>query len=194
MVLDIGKMKKGERLDIDKGLKRVKVFAGWGFREGLDADLDLSAIFLGPDGKMWAENSLVFYGQTGKKPEEAPPGDPVYHKGDVRAGGEEPEWIVADLPRVDPKTHTILLAITSYSDEEPIHFGRVRDATVYVVDEKSGKELCRYDLTEDMSGYTAVEVAALRRKGTGWEFVALAECIGKSTNGLADILAKYDRG
>lgn len=194
MALDIRKMKKGEQLDISKGLKRVKVFAAWGFREGLDADLDLSAIFLGPDGKMWAENSLVFYSQPGKKPEEAPPGDPVYHRGDVRAGGAEPEWILADLPRVDPKTQTILLAITSYSDEEPIHFGRVRDATVYVVDEKSGEELCRYDLSEDMSGYTAVEVAALRRKGTGWEFVALAECIGKSMNGLADILAKYDRG
>jgi tellurium resistance protein TerD len=188
MALDISKLKKGGRIEIGKGLAKVKVAATWGFREGQRADLDLSAIFLGSDGKMWADDSLVFY-RTEVKPE-----DPVRHSGDEREGGGEGECIQVDLPRVDPKTQSILMVITSYSEDEPIHFGRIKDAMVSVLDERTGVEQCRFDLTEDMSGYTSVEVGALRRKGSVWEFVALGECVGKSLNGLADILAKYDRG
>lgn len=188
MALDL---RKNDRLDLSKpGLKNIQVIVSWGLREGVSADLDASAIFLGSSGKMWAENSLVFYKQCGS------PGDPVFHWGDQRTGTEgaeeaDGEKIDIDLPRVDPRTSTILVVITSYSDGEPIHFGKVRDALVRVVDRDKNAELCRYDLTEDLSGHTAVAVAALQRKGSSWEFVAMAEALGKSSNGLADVVEKY---
>lgn len=182
------KLKKNQVMEL-QGLRAVRAFLSWGVREGQKPDLDLSALFLGANGKMWAEDSLIYYNDTGRATDGTPNG-PVVHKGDVRDGGDE-EWISIDLARIDPRTETILLAITSYSEGEPIHFGRVRDALVWIVDEGRNEELCRYDLTEDMSGFTAVEAASFCRAGSGWEFKAIGQCTGKSANGLEDVTDKY---
>ncbi|HQN07567.1 MAG TPA: TerD family protein [Thermoanaerobaculia bacterium] len=188
VAFDPNKLKKGQRAEL-AGLRSVRAFLSWGARDGQKPDLDLSALLLGANGKMPGEEALIYYNNTCRNKDGTPTG-PVYHKGDVRDGGDE-EWISTDLARIDPRTRTILLAITSYSESEPIHFGRIRDAVVWVMDEGKNEELCRYDLTEDMSGFTAVEAAAFRRDGQGWVFEALGRCVGKAANGLTDIIDIY---
>jgi tellurium resistance protein TerD len=188
VAFDPNKLKKGQRAEL-AGLRSVRAFLSWGVREGQKPDLDLSALLLGTNGKMSGEDAIIFYNNPGRA-EDGTPNGPVFHKGDVREGGDE-EWISIDLAKIDPRTETILLAITSYAEGEPIHFGRVRDALVWVVDEGKNEQLCRYDLTEDMSGFTAVEAAAFRRDGRGWVFEALGRCVGKSANGLTDITNIY---
>lgn len=193
---------KGGKLDLRKKdggkLSNIRLGLSWSFREGLDADLDASVIFLGRDGKMWAEDSIVFFNIL-----ESADGA-VRHTGDVRAEGakdagegeEDLENIKIDLTKVTPNTNSIVAVITSYSDDDPIHFGRVKNATVRVYDESSGKDskiLCSYDLAEDMSGYTSVAVAEIRREDGGWMFHAIDEKIGKAANGLEDAVARYSR-
>lgn len=188
MAFDRSRLKKGERAEVT-GLQKVRAFLSWGAREGQKPDLDLSALLLGANKKISCNDDFIFYNNTGRNEDLTPKG-PVVHKGDVRDGGDE-EWISIDLARIDPRTETILLTITSYAEGDPIHFGRVRDALVWIVDEAKDEQLCRYDLTEDMSGFTAVEAAAFRRAGAGWIFEAIGRCVGKSANGLDDITETY---
>ncbi|HQN09923.1 MAG TPA: TerD family protein [Thermoanaerobaculia bacterium] len=193
---------KGSKLNLTKQgggkLSKIRLGLSWSFREGLDADLDASIVFLGRDGKMWAEDSIVYFHIL-----ESADGA-VRHTGDVRGEGakdagegeEDLENILIELPKVSLNTNSMAAVITSYSDSEPIHFGRVRNATVRVYDESSGQDskiLCSYDLAEDMSGFTSVVVADIRREGSEWVFHALAEKIGKSKNGLEDVVAKFSR-
>ncbi|HQN07565.1 MAG TPA: TerD family protein [Thermoanaerobaculia bacterium] len=193
---------KGSKLNLTKQsggkLSKIRLGLYWSFREGLDADLDASVVFLGRDGKMWADDSIVYF----NIPESAD--GAVRHTGDVRGEGardaaegeEDLENILIELPKVTPNTVSIAAVITSYSDGEPIHFGRVKNATVRVYDESPGhdsKVLCSYDLAEDMSGFTSVAIAEIRRDGAEWVFHALDERIGRSRNGLEDVVEKYSR-
>jgi stress response protein SCP2 len=193
---------KGSKLVLTKQgggkLSNIRLGLSWTFREGLDADLDASVVFLGRDGKMWADDSIVYFNIL-KSADGA-----VEHTGDVTAAGakdagegeEDLENIKIDLLKVTANTATIVAVITSYSSGEPIHFGRVKNATVRVYDESSGNDskiLCTYDLAEDMSGYTAVAVAEIRRDGSGWVFHAIDEKLGKSPNGLEDVVSRYSR-
>ncbi len=184
MAIDRRVLEKNEAFVLSDDLAQVVTSVGVASRDGSGLDWDLSAIFLGSDGKMWAENSLVFWNQ----PDDSPLGA-VRRVGDARPDGNEE--IVVDLPRVDARTYMILLTVTSFSEEGTEDLGRARGVAVSLLDSRTGEECCRYVVKKDMSGHRSVSVAALRRKGLAWEFVGLAECIGKSAIGLEDVLNHY---
>ena len=60
-------LQKGQRVDI--GLQHVTVGLGWdpNTTGGADYDLDASAFMLGADGKLPADEFLVFYGNQNSK-------------------------------------------------------------------------------------------------------------------------------
>ena len=68
------------------------------------------------------------------------------------------------------------------------NFGMVGNAYVRVLDEETGEELVRFDLSEDFSIETAVVVAELYKRDGEWKFKA----VGSGYNGgLKSLCAQY---
>ena len=80
-------LEKGHRINLDKGLSQVGVGLGWdpNTGTGYDFDLDASAFMLGSNGKIPAEEYLVFYNN-----QKSPDGS-VESTGDDLTGGNSDE-------------------------------------------------------------------------------------------------------
>lgn len=209
MALVLTKLKKGETLNLTKPknepqITKVRLGLGWAFKPGHEKDdLDASAILLGSNNKMWAEDSLVFYLKL------VSADNAIKHWGDIRgaAAGDDDgddEMIDIDLSKVSADTQTILLCVTSYSEDDPIIFGSVekayvslRDISTCGINQSNGeiigeaKELGTFDLNEDASINTSLEMAKIYRTAEGWNYQILANPVGVAKNGLEDIVNKY---
>jgi tellurium resistance protein TerD len=64
-------------------------------------------------------------------------------------------------------------------------FGQVRNAFIRVVDQSSGTELARYDLSEDASTETAMVFGELYRNGAEWKFRAIGQGYASGLAGIA---------
>ena len=184
----------GDRINLSKeqaGLKKLKIGLSWDVKEGVTADLDASLLILDQNEKMLAEDSIVFY-----KKLEAYDGA-IKHSGDERTGAAEgdDETILIDLSRVPADAQILLATITIYGTDQnsPVTFGRVKNASVRLYNADTNQALYQFDLTEDASRGTAVEMARLYRKDGEWRFTTLGDVVGTSLNGLEDVINKYKR-
>ena len=72
------------------------------------------------------------------------------------------------------------VTVTIYDAESRLqNFGMVGNAYVRVVDEETGEELIRFDLSEDFSTETALVVAEIYKHNGEWKFKA----VGSGYNG-----------
>jgi tellurium resistance protein TerD len=159
-------------------------------KEGVTADLDASVLVLNAQEKMLNEDSIVFYNQL-----ELYNGA-IKHSGDERSGDKEgdDEMITIDLSKLPADVKILLAVITIYGESQSsINFGRVKNASVRLYDADKNQALYEYDLSEEASRGTAVEMARLYFKDGSWRFTALGDIIGTSPNGLVDIINKYQR-
>ena len=77
-----------------------------------------------------------------------------------------------DLDKVDPQVSEIVFT-TSIHDEGKT-FGSVSNATIVIINDETGDELCSYELDEAFTEETAVSVAKLILNDDGeWEFEAV---------------------
>ena len=169
-------LSKGQKVDLTKtnpGLTRLIVGLGWDlnqFDTGGDFDLDTAAFLVGENGKVTADHDFIFYGNL------AHPTNAVSHLGDNRTGeGEgDDEQIRVDLSLVPANIAGIAFSVTIHEAEERRqNFGQVSRAYIRVLNEDTGEELIRYDLSEDFSIETAVSVGVLYRHDGEWKFNAV---------------------
>lgn len=182
-------LEKGHRINLDKGLLQVGVGLGWdpNTGTGYDFDLDASAFMLGSNGKIPAEEYLVFYNN-----QKSPDGS-VESTGDDLTGGNsdegDDETLNVDLTKVSQQIQEIVFVATIYKAEERRqNFGQVRNAYIRIYNILTNTELARYDLDEDFSVETAVEFGRLYRRGGVWEFEAIGNGI---KGGLEALVNKY---
>ncbi len=187
-------LSKGDRINLSKdnpGLQKVRVGLSWDTKPGITADLDASVFLLGEDEKLIGDDGLIFYNNT-TSAEGA-----VVHSGDNRtgAGDGDDETINIELSKVNPKVKSILVVLTSYAEQgsEKINFGRVKNATARLYDGASGKVLNEFDLSEDMSDATSMEMVKIYRNNNEWKLAAIGEKAGSSYNGLEDVLNRYSK-
>ena len=178
-------LKKGERINLQKGLNKVKVILGWKENTtdtGGDFDLDASAFMLNSSGKCPSEQDFIFYGNL-KHPSGA-----VEHKGDDKTGGEGEE-ILVDLIKMPENIEKIAFVVTIYNAKRRgQNFGMVEDAYIKLINDETGEEIARYDLGEDFSTETGVNFGELYKKNGQWKFKA----VGMGYNqGLAGFLKQY---
>ena len=180
---------KGARVEI--GLKKVGVGLGWKANEstnGYEYDLDASAFMLGDNNKLPKDEFFVFYNNL------VSPDGAVMSAGDDRTGGNglggnDDEPITVDLEKVDPAVKEILFTVTIHDAvNRRQNFGQVHNSYIRIYDEENGVEIARYDLEEDFSIETAVEVGSLYRHGNTWRFKAMGE---GSRGGLEGLVSKY---
>lgn len=195
MAIQLQKVESGQRINLSKsqpGLKRVRIGLSWDVKEGVAADLDASLLVLNAQEKMLTEDSIVFYNQLALYDEA------IKHSGDERSGDKDgdDETITIDLSKLPAEVKILLAVITIYGDPNSgalVNFGRVKNASVRLYDADKDQALYEYDLSEDASRGTAVEMARLYFKDGAWRFTALGDIVGTSPNGLVDIINKYQR-
>ena len=190
-------LQKGQKVNLSKenaGLARIVVGLGWdevqqkrGFfaPKPQDIDCDASALLL-QNGKLLSKDDVVYFGNLRHKT------GTVLHMGDnlTGAGDGDDEQITIDLANVPANYDRIIIVVTIYeSVQRRQHFGMIQNAFIRLVDAKTNAEMCRYNLTENYVGLTAMIFGEVYRHNGEWKFNA----IGQGTNdpGLGELIRRY---
>ena len=194
-------LQKGQKVNLSKdnaGLAKVIVGLGWdeakpsgggggGFFATLFGgaatthqaiDCDASAIML-KNGKFVDRTDLVYFGNLKHK------SGTVNHMGDNLTGeGEgDDEQIVIDLSRVPAEYDKIVIVVNIYQAvQRKQHFGMIENAFIRLVDARNNKEMCKYNLTENYSGMTAMIFGEIYRHNGEWKFNAMGKWNNRSGN------------
>ena len=185
-------LSKGQKVDLTKGnpgLKSIMVGLGWdvnAFDTGADFDLDAAAFMCGSNGKCPTEKEFIFYGNL-----EHPTGC-VKHMGDNLTGSGEgdDEQIMVDLTQVPSDIERIAFTVTIYdADVRRQNFGQVSNAFIRIVDARGNRELCKYNLSENYDGMTAMIFGEIYRHNGEWKFSA----VGQATKdpGLGELANRF---
>ncbi|MEU0737862.1 TerD family protein [Streptomyces sp. NPDC006134] len=177
---------KGGNVSLSKAapdLTQVMVGLGWDARSttGAPFDLDASALVCG-GGRVLGDEWFVFYNQL------TSPDGSVEHTGDnlTGEGDGDDESILVDLSRVPGRCDRIVFPVSIHlADERGQTFGQVANAFIRVVDQADGRELARYDLSEDASTETAMIFGELYRHGAEWKFRAVGQGYASGLRGIA---------
>ena len=183
-------LSKGGNVSLTKeapGLTDVVVGLGWDPRvtDGQEFDLDASVFIVGENGKVLNDGSFVFYNNK-----TSPDGN-VVHQGDNRSGAGEgdDEQVNVNLAGFAPETKKLVFAVTIHdADARKQSFGQVSNAFIRVLNKADGKEIARYDLSEDASTVTAMIFGELYNHNGEWKFKAIGSGFA---GGLAPLAASY---
>jgi tellurium resistance protein TerD len=148
----------------------------------VDFDLDASAIALGTDGNAISDQHFVFFNNL------TTPDGSIQHTGDNLTGGGDgdAEQIKVELAAVPTAVDRVVFPVSIYdADRRGQAFGQVRNAFIRVVDQADGRELTRYDLSEDASTETAMIFGELYRSGGDWKFRAVGQGYASGLAGIA---------
>lgn len=182
-------LSKGGNVSLSKespGLDEVMVGLGWDVRatDGQDFDLDASAFLLKGDGKVRSDGDFCFYNNKDI-------GGAVVHQGDNRTGegdGDD-EQIKIVLSKVPADVEKVAVAVTIHDGESRGQsFGQVSNAFIRLVDNKTGTEIVRYDLSEDASVETAMILGEVYRNAGEWKFRAVGQGF---KGGLGPLASNY---
>lgn len=170
-------LSKGGNVSLSKeapGLTEVIVGLGWDPRvtDGTEFDLDASIFITGENGKVLNDASFIFY--NNKKSADGS----VEHLGDNRSGqgDNDDEQVNVKLTGLAAEVKKLVFAVTIHeADSRRQNFGQVSNAYIRVVNKADGKELARYDLSEDASTETAMIFGELYRNGDEFKFKAVGQ-------------------
>lgn len=196
-------LQKGQKVSLSKdnaGLAKVIVGLGWdevksssggGLFSSLfkaqpkPIDCDASAIML-KNGKFVDQKDLVYYGNLRHK------SGTVNHQGDNLTGeGEgDDEQIIIDLSKVPQEYDKIVIVVNIYQAvQRNQHFGLIENAFIRLVDARNNKEMCKYNLTDDYSGMTAMIFGEVYRHNGEWKLSAIGQ--GTKDPGLVELCRRY---
>ena len=183
-------LQKGQRVDLTKGnpsLDKIHVGLGWDVNEfhGAAFDLDASVFLVGKSGKIEDQKNFIFFNNLQS------PNGAVKHTGDnlTGEGDGDDESIKVQLSAVPADVDKIIFTVSIYeAGRRSQNFGMVSNAFIRIVDEATGQEKLRFDLTEDFSMEQSVVVGELYRHGAEWKFNA----VGRGIAGEIDqLVAMY---
>lgn len=181
-------LSKGGNVSLSKeapGLAEVIVGLGWDPRvtDGIEFDLDASVFVVGENGKVLDDNSFIFY--NNKKSADGS----VEHLGDNRSGAGEgdDEQVLVKLTSLSSLVKKLVFAVTVHDAETRKQtFGQVANSFIRVVNKDDGKELARFDLSEDASTETAMIFGELYRSGEEFKFKAIGQGFAGGLKPLAE--------
>ena len=180
-------LSKGGNVNLSKespGLNKIVVGLGWDSRatDGAAFDLDASAFLVKADGKVRTDNDFCFY--NNKLVSEGA----VQHMGDntTGVGDGDDETVKVELSKVSADLDKVVFAVTIYeADIRKQNFGQVNHAYIRVVNDETGQEIARYDLSEDASIETAMIFGEIYRVGSDWKFKAVGQGFAGGLGALA---------
>ena len=190
-------LQKGQKVSLSKdnhGLAQVIVGLGWDevkrigglfSRKPQAIDCDASAILL-KNGKLCGKEDLVYFGNLRHK------SNAVMHQGDnlTGAGDGDDEQIIVDLLRIPQEYDRIVIVVNIYKAvQRNQHFGMIENAFIRIVDARGNRELCKYNLSENYDGMTAMIFGEIYRHNGEWKFSA----VGQATKdpGLGELANRF---
>ena len=190
-------LQKGQKVSLSKdnqGLAQVIVGLGWDevkrkgglfSRKPQAIDCDASAILL-KNGKLCGKEDLVYFGNLRHK------SDAVMHQGDnlTGAGDGDDEQITVNLEKMPADVEKIVFVVNIYAcTSRKQDFGLVQNAFIRLVDDASGKEICKYNLSENYAGKTAMVFAEVYKKDGEWKFNAIGQ--GTNDTSISELVNRY---
>ncbi len=195
-------LQKGQKVSLTKdnaGLSNVMVGLGWdevrqsggGLMKALFGgsaqaiDCDASAILL-QNGRLVDNKDVVYFGNLTHKSRT------VMHQGDnlTGAGEGDDEQIMIDLQHIPAQYDRIVIVVNIYqAAQRKQHFGMIENAFIRLVDTRTNKELCKYNLTENYAGMTAMIFGEVYRRGDEWKFSAVGQ--GTTDAGITETCRRY---
>lgn len=179
---------KGGNVSLSKeapGLSEIIVGLGWDPRvtDGTEFDLDASVFITGENGKVLTDASFIFYNN------KLSADGSVEHLGDNRSGqgdGDD-EQVTVRLTGLAAEVRKLVFAVTIHDAEaRKQSFGQVSNAYIRVVNKADGKEIARYDLSEDASTETAMIFGELYRHNDEFKFKAIGQGFAGGLKPLAE--------
>lgn len=180
-------LSKGGNISLSKAdpnLTRILLGLGWDARStsGDEFDLDASAFMLGDSGKVRSDSDFIFYNQL-----RSADGS-VEHTGDNRTGdgdGDD-EALKINLSKVPADIQRVIFPVTIHDAlARRQNFGMVKNAFIRVVNDDTGVEITRYDLSEDASTETAMIFGEVYRHNGEWKFRAVGQGYAGGLHALA---------
>ena len=190
-------LQKGQKVSLSKdnaGLGKVVIGLGWdevqqkrGFFAPKPApiDCDASAILL-QNGHVMDKADIVYFGNLQHY------SGTVQHMGDnlTGAGDGDDEQIIVDLSRIPAQYDKIVLVVNIYQAvQRGQHFGLIQNAFIRLVDARNNSEMCKYNLTENYSGMTAMIFGEVYRHNGEWKFTAIGQ--GTTDPGLGELVNRF---
>ncbi len=191
-------LQKGQKVSLSKehaGLSRMMVGLGWdeaqkakgGFfaPKPKPIDCDASALLL-KNGRLCDKSDIVYFGNLGHKT------GALQHMGDnlTGAGDGDDEQILVDLGKIPAEYDRIVIVVNIYQAvQRKQHFGMIQNAFIRLIDQRNNGEMCKYNLTEDYSGMTAMIFGEIYRHNGEWKFSAVGQ--GTTDPGLGELANRY---
>ena len=168
---------KGQNVSLSKtdpSLKNVLVGLGWDARstDGQDFDLDASVFMATENGKVPSDRHFIFYNQLVSLC------GGVEHTGDnlTGDGDGDDESVIVRLDKVESNIKSLFITVTIHDAEaRRQNFGQVSNAFVRIVNNDTGDEIVRFDLSEDYSTETAMVFGEIYRHNGEWKFRAIGQ-------------------
>lgn len=181
-------LSKGQNLSLtkaDPGLNNVLVGLGWDPRatDGTEFDLDASVFMLNASGRTRSSDDFIFYNQK-----KSSCGS-IEHTGDNRTGqGEgDDEQVKVNLAQIPSDVDKLAITVTIHdADARRQSFGQVGNAFIRIVNDTTGVEVVRYDLSEDYSTETAMVFGELYRNNAEWKFRAVGQGYAGGLNAMCN--------
>lgn len=180
-------LRKGEKFSLTKNAPSatsLRIGIGWDFSASVQYDVDIEAFMLGADEKVPGDEWIVFYGQL-QSPDSA-----VKHRGDSSSSGlneADCEQIDIDLSKVDKQITKIALVVTI--NEAKLHgynFSGIKDAYIRISDNRTGKEIVRYELTDYYREVVSMVVGEIYFRNNEWRFNPVGMGTGDDLEGLCN--------
>ena len=194
-------LQKGQKVSLVKAdgkkLTKLMVGLGWdaavqegGFFKKLfsgkkDIDCDAS-VFMCKGGKLKDNDDIVYFGNLKHR------SGSVQHMGDNLTGeGEgDDEQIFVDLNKITADYDKLIFVVNIYKAvERKQHFGMIKNAFIRIVDNETGEELCRYNLTDNYDEMLAMVAGEVYKKNGEWKFNAIGN--GTTDSGLSSLSQRF---
>ena len=191
-------LKKGQKVSLSKesGERLSNVIVGLGWDEApvkkklfgpkpepIDCDASAFALI---GGKIVDKSDIVYFGHLTHKT------NCIVHMGDnlTGEGNGDDEQIMIDLAMLPPEYDKIIIVVNIFQARaRNQHFGMIQNAYIRIEDGMTHKEFCRYNLTDDYSGSTALVFGEVYRRGNEWKFNAIGQ--GTTDNSIDELAKKY---
>ena len=190
-------LQKGQKVNLRKedggALRRVMVGLGWdevkqkrGFFAPKPQDIDCDAsVFVCVGGHLMGTDDIVYFGNLTHK------SSCIRHMGDnlTGAGDGDDEQIMVDLASMPSQYDKLVVVVNIYqAAQRKQHFGMIENAFIRIVDADTNQEMCKYNLSENYDGMTAMIFGELYRYNNEWKFNAIGSGF---QGGLAALCGHY---
>ncbi|GAA4229621.1 TerD family protein [Actinomadura meridiana] len=187
-------LEKGQKVSLTKPgggtLTRVRMGLGWDavakkglFGKGKARSIDLDASCLLFDGSGNLADQVWFRQLRSKD-------GSVQHTGDnlTGAGEGDDEVINVDLQNIPANVTQLVFTVNSFTGQD---FSQIANAFCRLVDETTGQEIARFDLTGS-GQHNAQIMAKVSRDGDGWSMTAIgATATGRTFQHLLPAVATH---